>query len=161
MVTFISHNPAETASLGEQWGRSALPGLVIGLTGELGAGKTQLVKGLARGLGIMSRIHSPTFALINIYEDGRMPLFHLDLYRLDTRDQIVAAGLDDYLSPDKQPKGVTVVEWAEKWFETEFSTLRNTRHAIGPARAATLLRLALLETSDPTTRRISYEDIGD
>ena len=165
MVTFTSHSPAETECLGEQWGRDALPGLVIGLSGDLGAGKTQLVKGLARGLGIATRIHSPTFALINIYEGGRMPLFHLDLYRLDTRAQMIAAGLEEYLSPGRQPQGVTVVEWAEKWFVSEFSTVRNTQHSIRPAsplpsRTAPPLRLALLETSDPTTRLISYEDIG-
>src|SRR6476646_7565761 len=105
MATYISRSPAETAALGEQWGREAQSGLVIGLSGELGAGKTQLVKGLARGLNITERIHSPTFALINIYGGGRLPLFHLDLYRLDTPEQIATAGLEPYL----QPKGVTVI----------------------------------------------------
>ena len=94
----ISHSPAETAALGEQWGRAAESGLVIGLSGDLGAGKTQFVKGLARGLGIAARVHSPTFALVNIYTGGRLTLFHLDLYRLDTREQIAAAGLEEYLS---------------------------------------------------------------
>src|SRR5438445_13771024 len=110
---FISHSPAETEALGETWGRSAQTGLVIGLSGDLGAGKTQLVKGLARGLHIPARVHSPTFALVNVYTGGRLTLFHLDLYRLDTRDQIVAAGLEEYL----QPAGVTGGEWAERWFE--------------------------------------------
>src|SRR5947208_10793392 len=112
MATYISHSPAETEALGEAWGRAAQSGLVIGLSGDLGAGKTQLVKGLARGLDIPARIHSPTFALVNVYTGGRLGLFHLDLYRLDTREQIVAAGLEEYLSP----AGVTVIEWAEKWF---------------------------------------------
>jgi tRNA threonylcarbamoyladenosine biosynthesis protein TsaE len=112
MASCISHSPAETAALGEQWGRAAASGLVIGLCGDLGAGKTQLVKGLARGLGIAARVHSPTFALVNIYNGGRLTLFHLDLYRLETREQILTAGLEDYL----KPKGVTVVEWAERWF---------------------------------------------
>src|SRR3974390_714498 len=110
MVTSISHSTAETEALGENWGRSAEPGLVIGLCGELGAGKTQLVKGLARGLGITARVHSPTFALINVYPGGRMQLFHLDLYRLDTPQQIIDAGLEEYF----HPKGVTVIEWADK-----------------------------------------------
>ena len=65
MATLISHSPAETETLGAEWGRTAERGLVVGLTGELGAGKTQLVKGLARGLGIPTRVHSPTFTLIN------------------------------------------------------------------------------------------------
>src|SRR5439155_6213698 len=112
MATFISHSPAETESLGERWGRAAQRGLVLGLTGDLGAGKTQLVKGLARGLGITARVHSPTFTLVNEYGGGRLRLFHLDLYRLETREQIIAAGLEEYLQPD----GVTVIEWAERWF---------------------------------------------
>ena len=112
MATFISHSPAETTALGEQWGRAAESGLVIGLCGDLGAGKTQLVKGLALGLGIAARVHSPTFALVNIYNGGRLPLFHVDLYRLDTREQILVAGLEDYLNLE----GVTVIEWAERWF---------------------------------------------
>src|SRR5271169_1075773 len=112
MASCISHSPAETAALGEQWGRAAASGLVIGLCGDLGAGKTQLVKGLARGLGIAARVHSPTFALVNIYNGGRLTLFHLDLYRLETREQNLTAGLEEYL----KPKGVTVVEWAERWF---------------------------------------------
>src|SRR5207249_2194915 len=111
MATLISHSPAETEALGEDWGRAAASGLVIGLTGELGAGKTQLVKGLARGLGITARVHSPTFTLVNEYAGGRLRLFHLDLYRLDTPEQIRAAGLEEYL----QPTGVTVIEWAERW----------------------------------------------
>src|SRR5438067_13528824 len=114
MATCISHSPAETEALGETWGRAAESGLLLGLCGELGAGKTQLVKGLARGLGITERSHSPTFALINIYSGGRLPLFHLDLYRLESRAQFVAAGLEEYLNP----AGVAVIEWAERWFGT-------------------------------------------
>ena len=88
MVTVISRSPAETELLGEQWGREALSGWVIGLSGGLGAGKTQLVKGLARGLGISVRVHSPSFTLVNVYTGGRLTLFHLDLYRLETKEQI-------------------------------------------------------------------------
>src|SRR5271169_5615416 len=110
MATFISHSPAETESLGERWGRAAQPGLVIGLSGDLGAGKTQLVKGFARGLGITARVHSPTFTLVNEYGGGRLKLFHLDLYRLETREQILSAGIGEFLQPD----GVAVIEWAER-----------------------------------------------
>jgi tRNA threonylcarbamoyladenosine biosynthesis protein TsaE len=110
MDTFISHSPTETEFLGEKWGRSAERGLVIGLSGDLGAGKTQLVKGLARGLGISTRVHSPTFALVNEYDGGSLRLFHLDLYRLETPGQIMGAGIENYLQPD----GVTVIEWAER-----------------------------------------------
>src|SRR6185369_10682798 len=110
MATFISHSPAETEALGEKLGREAERGLVIALSGDLGAGKTQFVKGLARGLGITARVHSPTFTLVNEYGGGRLKLFHLDLYRLETRDQIFSAGLEEYLQPD----GVAVIEWAER-----------------------------------------------
>src|SRR5580698_7176313 len=96
MAIHISHSPEETQALGEAWGRAAASGLVIGLTGDLGAGKTQLAKGIARGLGVTDRIHSPTFTLVNQYESGRLPLFHIDLYRLETPEQIIAAGLEEY-----------------------------------------------------------------
>ena len=115
MAAFISHSPAETGSLGERWGRAAQRGLVIGLSGDLGAGKTRLVKGIARGLGITARVHSPTFTLVNEYGGGRLRLFHLDLYRLETRGQMVSAGLEEFLQPD----GVTVIEWAEKMVNEE------------------------------------------
>ena len=110
MATFISHSPEETESLGGRWGRAAQTGLIIGLSGGLGAGKTRFVKGLARGLGIPARVRSPTFTLVNEYGGGRLRLFHLDVYRLETRGQIIAAGLEEFLQPD----GVTVVEWAER-----------------------------------------------
>src|SRR5271156_3101281 len=110
MATFISHSPAETESLGEKSGRSAERGFVFALSGELGAGKTQFVKGLARGLGISARVHSPTFTLVNEYGGGRLKLFYLDLYRLETREQILSAGIEDFFQPD----GVAVIEWAER-----------------------------------------------
>ena len=71
MATFISHSPAETEALGEKFGRAAEQGAVFALSGDLGAGKTQFVKGLARGLGISARVHSPTFTLVNEYGGGR------------------------------------------------------------------------------------------
>src|SRR5882757_4955327 len=110
MATFISHSPADTESLGERFGRAAQRGLVIALSGDLGAGKTQFVRGLARGLGFAERVHSPTFTLVNEYGGGRLKLFHLDLYRLETPAQILSAGIEEFLSPD----GVAVIEWAER-----------------------------------------------
>ena len=110
MATFISHSPAETEALGEGVGRVAQRGLVIALSGDLGAGKTQLVRGVARGLGCTSKVHSPTFTLVNEYGGGRLNLFHLDLYRLETAGQILSAGIEEFLSPD----GVSVIEWAER-----------------------------------------------
>ena len=142
MATLISHSPAETEALGETWGRAAGSGLVIGLSGELGAGKTQLVKGLARGLGITARVHSPTFTLVNEYAGGRLRLFHLDLYRLETLEQIHAAGLEDYLQPD----GVAVIEWAERMTNDE---LRMTNW-----------RRVAIEVLNENERRITYEDFS-
>ncbi|HOC55923.1 MAG TPA: tRNA (adenosine(37)-N6)-threonylcarbamoyltransferase complex ATPase subunit type 1 TsaE [Verrucomicrobiota bacterium] len=157
MATLISHSPAETVAFGEQWGRTAESGLVIGLSGDLGAGKTQFVKGLARGLGITARVHSPTFALVNIYPGGRLTLFHLDLYRLDTREQIAAAGLEDYLTP----AGVTVIEWAERWFGQARSAecgVRSKRAAI--INHAERLCLVQIDVLSQTERSIIYEDTG-
>jgi len=144
MPLFFSHNPAETEALGEAWGRAAQSGWIIGLTGDLGAGKTQLVKGLARGLGATERVHSPTFALVNQYLRGRLPLYHLDLYRLATVDQIHRAGLEEYWI---RPDGVTVVEWAERW------------PGFAPG-AGLSCRLVKMESCGDLERRISYEDIG-
>jgi tRNA threonylcarbamoyladenosine biosynthesis protein TsaE len=112
MATFISHSADETVAFGEGWGRTVAAGTVIGLAGDLGAGKTQFVIGLARGLGITARVQSPTFALVHEYSEGRLPLAHIDLYRLDTPEQITGAGLHEYL---ESPKGVVVVEWCDRW----------------------------------------------
>lgn len=141
----ITRSAAETEALGEQWGNEAAGGWVILLSGDLGAGKTQLVRGIARGLGFPGRVHSPTFTLVNQYEGGRMPLFHLDLYRLETREQILSAGIEDYL----QPAGVSVIEWAERWFESKASLPDSMR-----------LRWVTIETLTECERRIRYEDVG-
>jgi tRNA threonylcarbamoyladenosine biosynthesis protein TsaE len=143
MVTIISHSPEETLALGQRWGQEARTPFVVALYGELGAGKTQLVKGIALGLGIQSRVHSPTFTLVNAYSGGRLPLFHLDLYRLDTPQQIASAGLEEYLAP----AGIAVIEWADRWPDIE-------RHVAGR------LRRVRLETLSPTERSISHEDTG-
>jgi tRNA threonylcarbamoyladenosine biosynthesis protein TsaE len=145
MATFISHSPAETAALAEEWGRAAEPGWVLGLSGDLGAGKTLLAAGLARGLGVTARVTSPTFALVHEYRGGRWPLFHLDLYRLATRDAIIAAGLEAYLI---RPAGVAVVEWMERWTEGE---------AISPG---VKFRSVNIKTMAETVREIIYEDFG-
>ena len=143
MATFISHSPAETEAFGEAWGREAPRGLVIALSGDLGAGKTQLVRGLARGLGCPPRVPSPTFTLLNVYDGGRLPLFHLDLYRLETPDQIHGAGVDEYLQPD----GVAVIEWAERMLREQ------------PTSGAEIhVRQVKIEIVNDTTRRIVYED---
>jgi tRNA threonylcarbamoyladenosine biosynthesis protein TsaE len=150
MATHISHSAEETETLGEKWGREATTGLVIGLSGDLGAGKTQLTKGIARGLGIKERILSPTFALVNEYRSGRLPMFHLDLYRLDAREQIISAGLEVYLN---KPNGVAVVEWIERWFGNSAPPLK------GGTTNLKFRRVQIKQLSE-TDREITYEDIG-
>lgn len=142
MATNISHSPAETQAIGELWGREARSGLVVGLSGELGAGKTRLVKGIARGLGITMRVHSPTFNLVNIYTGGRLTLYHIDLYRLNRPEEVFLAGLEEYLTPD----GVTVIEWAERVYGLDWP--------ICP------LRKARIEITNESERKIVYEDFG-
>lgn len=141
MVTCISHSVAETEALGEAWGRQAARGWVFGLTGDLGAGKTQLARGLARGLGSLARVHSPTFALLNEYRGGRWPLYHLDLFRLSGPGEIIGAGLEIYLT---DPDGVSIVEWIERW-------------PVSPPRG----RRARLICLGENERQIEYEDFGD
>ena len=142
MATFISHSPVETESLGEKFGRAARRGWVVALSGDLGAGKTQFVRGLARGLEISGRVHSPTFTLVNEYGGGRLKLFHLDLYRLETARQILSAGIGEFLQPD----GVAVIEWAERmadggWQMADFKNVR-------------------IEILNETERKIIYDDFG-
>src|SRR5437763_2788881 len=96
MGTHISRSPEETIALGRILGAQARTGMIVGLKGDLGAGKTQFVRGVAEGLGCKERVHSPTFALLNEYRGGRLPIFHIDLYRLETREAIESAGLDEY-----------------------------------------------------------------
>jgi tRNA threonylcarbamoyladenosine biosynthesis protein TsaE len=105
----ISHSPEGTQKLGVKLGELALPGDVFLLVGGLGAGKTCLTQGIAWGLGIKEYAASPSFVVVReLY--GRLPLYHIDFYRLDHLEEIAELGLDDYLCG----KGVSVVEWAEK-----------------------------------------------
>src|SRR5580698_6753097 len=142
MPALTSHSPAETEALGENFGRAAKRGWIIALSGDLGAGKTQFVKGLARGLGISARVHSPTFTLVAEYPDGRLKLFHLDLYRLETAEQILSAGIEEFLQLD----GVAVIEWAERLENLEISRIRPIR-----------LKIEILSETD---RKIIYDDFG-
>lgn len=105
-----TRSAAETIAFGQRFAANLKPGDVIALTGELGAGKTSFVKGLALGLGIQQDVTSPTFTLIHEYTGRRLPLFHADLYRLDNLQQAIAIGIEDYLNGP----GITVIEWAEK-----------------------------------------------
>ena len=106
---YITNSAQETEALGERVGRSLTPGAVLAYTGDLGAGKTAFTRGVARGLEIPERITSPTFTIVNEYEGGRLPLFHFDMYRLGSSDELFVFGWEDYLARD----GVCAVEWSE------------------------------------------------
>jgi len=111
MIKIITENPAETISFGARLGRLLKPGAVVALCGELGSGKTTLVKGIAQGLGIdEARVLSPSFVLIRELRGKKMPLFHADFYRLENAKQLIGLGLDEY----SFGKGVFVMEWAQK-----------------------------------------------
>ncbi|HEY7984699.1 MAG TPA: tRNA (adenosine(37)-N6)-threonylcarbamoyltransferase complex ATPase subunit type 1 TsaE [Ktedonobacterales bacterium] len=105
----VSPSRRETLRLGERLGRATEPGDLILLRGDLGAGKTTLTQGIARGLGVSGAVNSPTFTLIKEYA-GRLPLYHIDLYRLDDLAQVEELGIEDYL----ERGGVSVVEWADR-----------------------------------------------
>lgn len=107
--SLLSDGPERTRAIGRAIGEAAAPGTVVALVGELGAGKTQLAKGIAEGLGVTSVVNSPTFVLMNEHV-GRLHLYHIDAYRLDDPEDAVAAGLVD----DRQSDGVVVAEWADR-----------------------------------------------
>jgi tRNA threonylcarbamoyladenosine biosynthesis protein TsaE len=105
----LSDSAAATRRIGRRLGRAALPGTTVALVGQLGAGKTQIAKGVAEGLGVRSVVNSPTFIIINEHA-GRLPLFHVDAYRLTDADEARQAGVFD----ERQAEGVTVIEWADR-----------------------------------------------
>ena len=108
-MELLSHSPEDTEDIGARLAEQLEPGAVVAFTGDLGAGKTAFTRGLARGLGIPDRITSPTFTIVNEYEGGRLPLFHFDMYRLGSADELFDIGWEDYLCRG----GVCAVEWSE------------------------------------------------
>ena len=109
MSEYVTNGEEETEALGRRLGQVLQPGAVVAFTGDLGAGKTAFTRGLARGLGISERVTSPTFTIVNEYEGGRLPLFHFDMYRLGSADELFHIGWEDYLARN----GVCAVEWSE------------------------------------------------
>ena len=102
-----SASPAQTRALGEQIAQSLRAGDVLILSGDLGAGKSELTRGIAKGLGIEGPIPSPSFTILNVYEHGRIPLWHFDWYRLNSSSEIYEMGMDEYLGGN----GICVIEW--------------------------------------------------
>ena len=135
-MEFISHSPAQTEALGEALGKILTPGTVLAYRGDLGAGKTAFTRGLARGLGSTERVTSPTYTIVNEYLSGRMPLFHFDMYRLGSSDELFDIGWEDYL----ERGGVCAVEWSE-----------NVADALTDAITVTI------EKTGEETRRITLE----
>ncbi|WP_153017227.1 tRNA (adenosine(37)-N6)-threonylcarbamoyltransferase complex ATPase subunit type 1 TsaE [Alkalihalobacillus trypoxylicola] len=135
--TIETHSPEETMQWAEKIAKQLFPGAVLTLEGDLGAGKTHFTKGIAKGLGVKRVVNSPTFTIIKEYS-GRLPLYHMDVYRLD--DQFEEIGLEDYF----YGQGVTVVEWASK---------------IRPQLPKERLDIEIFRTGD-TTRNIILSPIG-
>ncbi len=108
-MEYHTHSEGETEALGEALAKRLQPGTVIAFTGDLGAGKTAFTRGLARGLGVTERVTSPTFTIVNEYEGGRLPLFHFDMYRLASSEELFDVGWEDYLHRG----GICAVEWSE------------------------------------------------
>ena len=135
-MEYITNSPSETEALGAALAQVLQPGTVIAYRGDLGAGKTAFTRGLARGLGVTDRVTSPTYTIVNEYLGGRMPLFHFDMYRLGSEDELFDIGWDDYL----ERGGVCAVEWSE-----------NVWGAMEDAIVITITRL------DEDTRKIDIE----
>ena len=136
-MEYLSHSPEETEHIGEMLGRRLHPGTVVAYRGGLGMGKTAFTRGLARGLGCAGRVTSPTFTIVNEY-DGATPLFHFDMYRLGSSDELFDIGWEDYLARG----GVCAVEWSE-----------NVEDALRDAIHITIEKDPL----EPDTRRITIE----
>ena len=135
-MQYITNTPAQTEAVGAALARILTPGTVIAYRGDLGAGKTAFTRGLARGLGVREPVTSPTYTIVNEYLGGKMPLFHFDMYRLGSEDELFDIGWEDYLDRG----GICAVEWSE-----------NVRGAMEDAIVITISRL------DEDTRRIEIE----
>lgn len=113
MATFISNSAAETEAIGRRLAENVGAGSVLALQGELGSGKTLFTKGFVAGMGSNAVVSSPTFTIVHEYRDGRLPVYHFDLFRVENRQSLMRLGLDDYFFGD----GVSVIEWADRFPE--------------------------------------------
>ena len=126
-MTYITNSPAETEALGEALGKILPAGTVLAYFGDLGAGKTAFTRGLARGLGYQDAVTSPTYTIVNEYLGGRLPLFHFDMYRLRSADDLWDIGWEDYLDRG----GVCAVEWSENVAEAMEKPITVTIEKLG------------------------------
>ncbi len=126
-MEYITHSPEETEGLGAALGAILPPGTVIAFEGDLGAGKTAFTRGLARGLGCRDLVTSPTYTIVNEYRSGRIPLFHFDMYRLASSEDLWDIGWEDYL----EQGGICAVEWSENIADALEDPLRITISRLG------------------------------
>jgi len=126
-MEFITHSSLQTEEVGQALAKQLSPGAVIAYRGDLGAGKTAFTRGLARGLGIREPVTSPTYTIVNEYLSGRMPLFHFDMYRLTSADDLFDIGWEDYL----ERGGVCAVEWSENVWEAMETPITVTIEKLG------------------------------
>lgn len=145
MKVFESNSREDTFAIGEKLGRQVKPGEVYALYGDLGVGKTVLTKGLAKGLGIREQVNSPTFTILQIYENGRLPLYHFDVYRIEEPEEMEEVGFDDYICGD----GVSMIEWPERIEELLPSWVRRVRITKDLARGLDYRRIEIGETGEP------------
>ena len=108
-MVYETNSPDETFKIGAEFGKKAEKGQIIALTGDLGVGKTLFSKGFAKGLGITEAVSSPTFTIVKVYEGGRLPFYHFDVYRIADTDEMDEIVLDDYLFGE----GASLIEWAD------------------------------------------------
>ena len=126
-MTYTTNSPSETEAIGAALGKLLTPGTVIAYRGDLGAGKTAFTRGLARGLGCSETVTSPTYTIVNEYLSGRLPLFHFDMYRLRSSEDLWDIGWEDYLDRG----GVCAVEWSENVADALEDAVRITIEKLG------------------------------
>ena len=126
-MEYITHSPEQTEEVGRALGEKLTPGTVIAYEGDLGAGKTAFTRGLARGLGATEQVTSPTYTIVNEYLSGRLPLFHFDMYRLESSDDLWDIGWEDYL----ERRGVCAVEWSENVADAMEGAIRVRMEKLG------------------------------
>ncbi|MBR0164368.1 MAG: tRNA (adenosine(37)-N6)-threonylcarbamoyltransferase complex ATPase subunit type 1 TsaE [Lachnospiraceae bacterium] len=139
-MEYVTKNEEETFALGKRAGAAARAGTVFALTGDLGAGKSVFARGVARGLGIEGIVSSPTFTILQVYDEGRLPFYHFDVYRIGDGSEMDETGFDEYIEGD----GVVLIEWAELIEEL-----------LPPS--AVRIRIDRTENADPDVRKITVD----
>ena len=154
--TFKTENPAETQTLGEKLGKTLKRGDVIALVGDLGTGKTCLTQGIARGVGIASDevVNSPSYILINEY-NGKIPIYHIDLYRLENSEEITELGLSEYIEGD----GICIIEWAERMADLLPDTCIKIHITLADTNASHSSEVRELTSQNPEDENIRHIEI--